>query len=115
MLVGIGSVDSITEEGKRCACFHCRAQDQTHNLFQRNCTFADAGIMDTIQILLFPFLSPAVFQGISFYHENFMGIHQIPVLVQVFIGHLPEQIGIAHSREDIMCFHSVIAIVCSQL
>ena len=39
----------------------------------------------------------------------------MPRLVQVFRGHLPEQVGIADGREYIMGFHTVVTVVGTEL
>lgn len=44
-----------------------------------------------------------------------MRVEQIPVLIQIFLCHPPEQIRIAHCREDIVRLHAIVAIIGSDL
>ena len=44
-----------------------------------------------------------------------IGTEHRPLLVKVLRSHLPEEVRIADSWEDIVCFHAVIAIVGSDL
>ena len=71
--------------------------------------------MNTIPIAALPFFSETIFQTISFYRHDLMRAHQIPVLIQVFSCHFPEQIRITDCRKYIVRFHSLIAVICPKL
>ena len=44
-----------------------------------------------------------------------MRAHEVPGLVEVFLRHAPEQVRIAHGREDVVRLHAVVAVVGAQL
>ena len=76
--VWIRTVHCISVKCKRSSGLRRWFDDQTDQIFQKNCPFLNSCIMNTIPIAALPFFSETIFQTISFYRHDLMRAHQIP-------------------------------------
>ena len=115
MTVGVGSVHCIPVECERCSGLYSRTEDEADDVLDADDTARDSLVVDTVKIPAFPLLAVAVLQAIAFDAHDFVRTEERPVLIQVFFGHLPEQVRIADRRENVVCLHAVVAVVGAEL
>ena len=115
MTIGVGSVHGIPVECERCPGLYGRAEDEANDVLDADDTARDSLVVDTVKIPAFPLLAVAVLQAIALDAHDFVRTEERPVLIQVFFGHLPEQVRIADRRENVVCLHAVVAVVGAEL
>jgi len=115
MSIRIGTIHYIPVECKRSTCFYSRSQYQSDYILDANSSSGKTWIIHAIPIPLFPFFPVIIFQTIFFDSHNLIRTEQIPLLIQIFFCHLPEQVRIAYGGKYIMSFHAVIPIIRTEL
>lgn len=113
--LGVHAVYMIPVKGKGGARFHCGFDDHAYQFLYGHGALGNPGILHALPIALFPFLAPVILQRIALYRKHLVGAQQMPVAFDIVPGGTPEQIGIAHGGEDVVCLAPVVAVVGAQL
>ena len=90
MSVRISSVYSVTVEGKWCSGLNSRTKNKTNDILNADYTTWKTLIINTIKILTFPLLAVTILKAITLYTHNFIRTEEWPVLIHIFLCHLPE-------------------------
>ena len=113
--VGVGAVDEVAVEGERRARLDGRAEDEAHDVLDGHHAARDAQVVHTLLVAACPLFAVVVFQTIAAHRHHLVGAEHDPLLIEVFGRHAPKEVGIAHSREDVVRLHAVVAVIGAEL
>ena len=113
--IGVGAVHRVAHEGERRARLHGALEHEAYDVLDAHGALGDARVGHALLVAALPLLAKVVLEGVALHGEDVVRAHEVPGLVEILLGHLPEQVGVADGREDVVRLHAVVSVVGAQL